>query len=46
MAELQLAESEAGPRFIPPREAAHEFRLHDQDGRVTTLADAAATSSW
>ena len=31
MAELQ-SESEARPRFIPPREVAHEFRLHDQDG--------------
>jgi protein SCO1 len=39
MAELQ-SESEARPRFIPPREEAREFRLRDQDGRVTTLADA------
>ena len=39
MSELQ-SESEARPRFVPPREAAHDFRLHDQDGKVTTLADA------
>ena len=39
MAELRSA-PEARPRFVPPREEAREFRLHDQDGRVTTLADA------
>jgi protein SCO1 len=39
MAELR-SESEARPRFIPPREQARDFRLHDQDGKVTTLADA------
>ena len=39
MAELR-SESEARPRFVPPREAARDFRLRDQDGHVTTLADA------
>ena len=39
MAELQ-SESEARPRFIPPRETARDFTLHDQDGKATTLADA------
>jgi cytochrome oxidase Cu insertion factor (SCO1/SenC/PrrC family) len=26
------------PRFTPPRMAAYDFRLHDQDGHVATLA--------
>ncbi len=30
----------ARARFEPPREPAFDFRLRDQDGRVTTLADA------
>jgi protein SCO1 len=38
VAELQ-SESEARPRFIPPREEARDFRLRDQEGRVATLAD-------
>jgi cytochrome oxidase Cu insertion factor (SCO1/SenC/PrrC family) len=34
-------ESAAAPeRFIPPRERAFDFRLRDQDGRWTSLADA------
>jgi protein SCO1/2 len=39
MAELQ-SDPEARPRFIPPREEARDFRLFDQDGDVTTLAEA------
>jgi protein SCO1/2 len=39
MAELS-SEPEARPRFIPPREQAYDFRLNDQDGRATSLADA------
>ena len=39
VAELQ-SDPEARPRFIPPREEARDFRLRDQDGHVTTLADA------
>jgi protein SCO1/2 len=38
-AELK-SESAAAERFIPPREPARDFRLRDQDGRWTTLADA------
>ncbi len=38
MAELQ-SESEARPRFIPPREEAQDFRLHDQDGDPMGLWD-------
>ena len=38
MAELQ-SDPEARPRFIPPREEAHDFRLHDQDGDPMTLWD-------
>jgi protein SCO1 len=41
---LLAAELRSGPaareRFIPPREPARDFRLRDQDGRWTTLADA------
>ena len=41
---LRAAELESEPaaaaRFIPPREQARDFRLRDQDGRWTTLADA------
>ncbi len=41
---LMLAEArsapEPRPRFIPPREPAFDFRLRDQDGRWTRLADA------
>jgi protein SCO1 len=36
MAELRSG-PEARPRFIPPREQARDFRLHDEDGRMTTL---------
>jgi protein SCO1/2 len=37
----RLESSQAAPvRFIPPLERAHDFRLRDQDGRWTTLADA------
>lgn len=36
MADLQ-SESEARPRFIPPREQARDFRLKDQDGDVMSL---------
>jgi cytochrome oxidase Cu insertion factor (SCO1/SenC/PrrC family) len=39
MAELR-SESEARPRFIPPREQARDFQLRDQDGRRTAIADA------
>ena len=38
-AELE-SEPAAAARFIPPREQARDFRLRDQDGRWTTLADA------
>jgi protein SCO1/2 len=38
-AELKSSSAEA-VRFIPPREPARDFRLRDQDGRWTTLADA------
>ena len=44
MAELQ-SESEARPRFIPPREEAQDFRLHDQDGDLMSCPTRAATSS-
>jgi protein SCO1/2 len=41
---LMLAEfrdaPEARPRFVPPREQAFDFRLRDQDGGWTRLADA------
>jgi protein SCO1 len=41
---LLAAELRSGPaareRFIPPREPARDFRLRDQDGRWTSLADA------
>jgi protein SCO1/2 len=39
LAELRSA-PEARPRFLPPREVARDFRLLDQDGRATSLADA------
>jgi len=39
MAELRSA-PEARPRFIPPREEARDFRLRDEDGKWTSLADA------
>ena len=39
MAETR-ADPEARPRFIPPREQAFDFELRDQDGKVTSLADA------
>ena len=38
-AELE-SEPAAAVRFVPPREPARDFRLRDQDGRWTTLADA------
>ena len=38
-AELQK-EAEARPSFIPPREEARDFRLHDEDGKWRTLEDA------
>src|SRR3954468_8663965 len=42
---LLAAESRSPPavgptRFIPPREAAFDFRLHDQHGRLTSLRSA------
>jgi protein SCO1/2 len=36
MAELG-AESEARPRFVPPREQALDFRLHDERGKPATV---------
>ena len=38
-AELEK-DAEARPRFIPPREEARNFRLHDEDGKWRTLEDA------
>jgi cytochrome oxidase Cu insertion factor (SCO1/SenC/PrrC family) len=39
-AALKSSPAPAAVRFIPPREPAYDFRLRDQDGRRTSVADA------
>jgi protein SCO1/2 len=39
-AQTRSPEPASAARFIPPREEAFDFKLRDQDGRLTSLADA------